>query len=244
MSAPLTARIALENLTADARATAPGEGRRPVYEAGREAVHVLLENFSAMTPMETEEADARIHLTTPAQRVVVRHAGGRLILDDGASFTDATVEDIMVRIFGTEFATQISEVDQAPQVPAVVPSAQSRRGKFLIFVILVGVFALVNWWIWRDKDDGGVEWIQPGKERQAILNLVSGAFASPDERLRIDASSGQLTVSDLRGRVVLRTSFRVGRSPQGPVIVTEAGVVYDVIADGILRLGSRTYRRI
>lgn len=241
MSAPLIARIALENLTVDAKATAAGEGRRPVYEGGAEAVHVLLENFKALGSVEAEDADARIHLTTPSQRVVVRHAGGRLIVDDGTSFTDATVEDIMVRIFGSGFVTEISQVDQAP---AVVPPARSQRTKYLIFALLVGVFALVNWWNWRHEDAGGVEWIQPGNERQAILKLVSGAFASTNERLHIDASSAQLTVRDLRGQVVLRTSFRVGRSQEGPVLVTEAGVVYDVIANGVLRMGNTTYRRI
>lgn len=241
MSAPATASIILENLAAGALAVAPGDGRRPAVETDVDGVRRALEAFAALPARETEEADACLHLATPAHRLVVRHASGRLIAEEGGAFTATTVEEIVARLLSPATATDAAPDEAGPETS---PSDVSHpRRKVWALAALLAVLPLVWWGTAQPETPEGVEWVQNAGERQTILASARGSYDSDDERLSIDDATSRLVVAAKTGEEMLRTSLRVGRRDGTPVLVTEAGVPLEIAADQTLRVGAAVYHR-
>lgn len=242
MSAIDKVSIVVENLTVGARAVAPGEGRLPAVEVDAEGVRTWLEAFAALPAPETEEADARINLITPRRRLLVRHASERLIMEEGDTFASATVDEIVARLFAPSdqscAATDTAEADN------LTPAVPRRGGKLWALVVLLALLPVLGWWTGQSDTPEGIEWVRDAGERQAILFAARGSYATDDERLTVDGASGSLVVAAHTGEEIIRTSLRVGRRGDVPVLMTEGGVLLEFAADNTLHLGDTVYHRV
>jgi hypothetical protein len=242
MSAPATVSIILENLAPGALDVAPGDGRRPAIETDTEGVRAFLEAFAALPAVATEEADARIRLATPAHRLVVRHAGGRLIVEEADSFVATTVDEIVVRLFAPVAGKDLMADEAAPEPsPSGLPR---RRRKVWVLTGLLVVLPLVWWSTMNPETPDGVDWVQNAGERQAIFANANGQYASDDERLNVDGATAGLVVAAKTGEETLRTTLRVGRRAGVTVLVTKAGVLIEITADDRLSIGDAVYHRV
>lgn len=234
-------RIVAENLTDEARVIAPAEGRRREVEVETGVVRRWLENFSALPALDAEDAGARLHLSTPAHRLVVRWTGGHLGTDERGTFVAATVEEILANLLaGPEPVAARGEVVDS-ETPA--PARRKPRAQGWLLAGLLLVFVPLAWWSLQSETPDGVEWVRDGAEGQAILAQTAGGYASDNERITLTAAAS-LVANNGEGQETLRTSVRVGRRAGLPVLVTETGVVLEVMADGTLRLGESVYRRV
>jgi hypothetical protein len=242
MSAPTIIKIIAENVTGEARALAPGEGRRREVEIGETALRTWLDNFSALPALEAEDVDARLHVTVPARRIVVRRAGGRLGAEEGDTFVAATVDEILAQLMAASFAGGGMTDEAISEVLA--PSRSRGRLQAALLAGLLAILAVCWWWSLRPETPNGVEWIGDASERQTILAQAAGNYASDNERLTLDASSAQLIANNEAGAETLRTTVRVGRRGGANVLVTEAGVLLELIAGNQLRIDAIDYRRV
>lgn len=248
---PTPIRIVAENLAEGARAVAPGHGTRRPVETSVADARVILERFAGLPAFEAEEADARLHLQTVDHRVVVRFAGGRLVLDEGATFVFATVEDILGRLgnhapaAATVTAATVTTTTAAEltETPASAQPTEARRGpqKIWILAFLLAAFAAAAWWSTQPESIDGVEWVS-GDAEESLLRKAAGDYASENERLRLEPE-GRLVVSTTAGAEIMRSSLRVGRRANAAVFVTEGGVVLEFDESGVFRLDRLIYRR-
>jgi len=257
MSTSGTFKISLENLADGARAPEPGRGRRAAVESDGPGLRTVIEAFAALPALEAEDAGARILVSISDRRIVVRSAGGRLIVEEGGSFAGATVDEIMERLSsaapasaagasaGTSASARGSSGMSAEAGSEPLPaSSGSGRGRIWVFAALLVLFPVIWWASTRPATPDGVEWEGTQDARQAILGAAAAHYASSDEQLMVDAPASRLVVSDKLGNETLATSLRVGRRAGIPVLVTEAGVVLEVGSDGSLRLNGETYQRV
>lgn len=246
MSTPAVIRIVAQNLADEARALSPGEGRHREIEVDEAGLRTWLDNFAALSALDAEEADARLYLSVAATRVEVRWFGGHLGSEIGGTFLPATVNEIIGQALSTPAAAEPVPVTGAqttqPPMPTSRPSRRRANGPMLAG--LLAIFAVIIWWNTRPEMPEGTELIDSAAERQAILDKAAGRYASDNERLRIDAAAGRLKATNETGEQTLSTTLRVGRRAGVPVLVTEAGVVLEVAANGELRLGAANYRRL
>ncbi len=241
MSVPTAIKLIAENLSDEARALAPGEGRRTV-EVDAVGLRTWLDHFAALPAFETEEAEARLQLTVASRRLVVRWAGTRLGAEEGGNFVAATPEEIVALLLAPKApAGEVAPAEVAPE--ETLASRQRARARGWLLVGLVVIFAGLCWWTTRPEVPDGVEWIDDSVERQTILSAAAGSYASEDEKLELEAAAGRLTAADAGGNETLRTTVRVGRRDGTNVLVTEAGVVLELVAEGRVKINGIEYRR-
>lgn len=242
MSAPPVIKLIAENLTDEARALAPAEGRRRPVEVDAAGLRIWLDNYAALPALDTEDAEARLYLTVPGRRLVVRRAGGRLGAEEGDTFVAATVEEIVTQLLAVSWSTGAGKEEPAPEVLLPLPPRARARGQGWLLTGLIAICAAVWWWSFLPENPEGVEWIGDA-ERGAILTRAAGNYTSDDERLKLDASA-QLTAMNVAGEETLRTTVRVGRRAGAVLLVTESGVLLEIMPDGHLRLDTSDYRRL
>lgn len=242
MNPSVTIKLVPQNLADEAQALLPGEGWRREIEVDAPTLRRWLDNFAALPPLETEEAKAGLQLTRPTGRFVVKLLGGRLGTEQNATFVPATVDEIMAAAFaerrrGAE-ATEADALD-----PAISPALKAKgRAQRRLLVGLLAVLAGLIWWSLLPETPEGVEWLDQNSEARAILARAAGRYASDNERIVID-SAANLTASNEAGEQTLQTTVRVGRRAGLPVLVTEAGVLFELANDGTLHLREVLYRR-
>jgi hypothetical protein len=242
MNPSFTVKLVPQNLADDALALAPGEGWRREVEVDATALRRWLGNFAALPPLETEEADAGMILTNRADRMVVKRVGGHLGTEMNRTFVAATVDEIMSLAF-TERPHGTEAAESAAVDSAISPAAQAKgRAQSWLLAGLLAVLAGLVWWSLIPETPEGVEWLDRTTEGQAILARAAGRYASVNERLVLD-SAANLSASDEAGEQTLQTTVRVGRRAGTPVVVTEAGVLFELASDGTLHLGEIVYHR-
>jgi hypothetical protein len=253
MNHPAPIKIVAENLAEGARSLAPGHGTRRPVEASVAEARAILENFAGLPAFDAEEAEARLHLNTIDHRVVVRFAGGRLVLDEGVTFVFATVEEIIARLGNHAPAAVTTTGATAPgsttatapalaEAPvAVEPAAGRGRRKIWILSLLLVLFAAAAWWSVQPESIDGVEWVS-GEVEQSLLRKAAGDYVSESEHLRLDPE-GQLVVTTAAGAEIMRSPLRVGRRANASVFVTEGGVILEFDESGVFRLDRLVYRR-
>lgn len=247
MNAPPIIRIVAQNVTDEARALAPGCGRRREVQVDENALRTWLDHFAGLSGFDAEDADARLYLTVPGRRVEVRWFGGKLGSEIGGTFLPATVDEIMGQTIPTSAPTAPVAVASEPELPAQTPPTRrpgNGRTQGVLLVGLLAAIAVINWWNFRPKTPEGTEWIENAAERQAILQKADGKYASENEGLSLDAAARRLTGTDETGAQTLNTVLRVGRRAGVPVLVTEGGLVLEIAATGHLQLGAIVYRRL
>jgi len=234
--------ITLQNLDGHAAALVPRAGRGPALNIDFSTLRALLQNFAALPPFEAEDANSRINITTSTHRLVVRHAGGRLIYEENGDFSTATVDDILSRLFGK--APSIAPAQEAIVDPSSVTSPTKRTFTWSAptLLILSAIIVVVGLGV-HAPTPSTIEWLLGGKEREALVESIAGSYTREDALLNIDATSGKLIVSDKEGQEVLRTSLLVGRQGGKLVLKTDAGVVLQPTPEGALRLGDAVYQR-
>lgn len=239
MSTPALFTVIGENLTDEARALAPGDGRRRPAEVDAAGLHVWLGNFAGLPALDAEDAGARLHVSGSGRRFVVRRAGGRLGWEEGGNFVAASVDEIVAQLLAPPPAA-VTAMDEAEPGP---PAKSSVRTQAWPLLGLLAVLVAACWWSFLPETPEGVEWVGSAAERDVILAQAAGTYLSDDEQLRLDAAGGRLTATDAEGKETLRTPVRVGRRGGSVVFVTDGGVVLEVSADGHLRLDATDYRR-
>ena len=242
MSAAIIIKVIAENVSEEARALTPGDGRRRPVEIDVAALHSWLGNFAALPVLEAEEAEARLHLDAPARRLVVRWAGGRLGVDERDAFVVATVDEIVTRLVTV---TPPADAGSAEATSEATPQSRSRvQAQVWLLAGLLAVFAAVCWWVLAPETPEGVEWIGDAAERQTILTQADGKYASDNERLSLKGATAQLTATNTEGVETLHTTVRVGRRAGTTVLVTEGGVILQIAGSGQMRIDSTDYRRV
>lgn len=255
MNASPPIRIAAQNVADEARAIAPGEGRRQPVEVDATALRAWLDNFSSLPPLEAEDADAQLHLSAGAQRLAVRWLGGRLGSEKSGTFVAATPGEIVADLLASARAGEKSIAPETAPASAPVavgaeseaePPARPRAhagARMALLAALLAIFAALCWWHFRPEIPEGVAWIENATERDAILARAAGRYASDNERLTLDAKA-LLTAANEKGLPTLSTTVRVGRRGPATVFVTAGGVVLELAANGILRIDATDYRRL
>lgn len=252
MNRALPIRLAAENVTADALALAPREGRRQAVDLDHAALRTWLKNFSALPALEAEDIGAQLHLTQGAHQLAVRWMGGRLGSEKSGTFVAATPDEILTDLLAPARAHEnpiAIEAARPRDVPgpahdgSVAAPAPRAGTKLAILAALLAILAAVGWWNFRPATPEGVTWIESVTERDAILGRTAGRYASDHERLTLDAKA-QLTATNEKDAPILSISVRVGRRGSTTVFVTAAGVVIELSASGNLRIAATEYRRL
>ena len=244
MNAPHGIKLIAENLAEEACALAPGGGWCRPIEIDAAGLRTWLDNFAALPALETEEANACLHLSVPGHRLVVRWIGGRLGTDVYGTFAAATIAEIEAQLLGAIPPSAGSPL-AASAAPERTPPASARvRAQTCLLTGLLALFAVEGWWLAQPETIDGVEWITNANERQAVLDAAAGGHASDDEKLHLDAATARLTATNPEGEQTLSTMVRVGRQTGGTVLATESGVLLHVVGNGQLRVNATNYRRI
>ena len=244
MSAEPTYTVIGENLSDDGRVPAPRRGwSREVGETAG-GLQRRLEDFAALPSFEAEEADARLHVKSPRERVTVRWAGGKLGIQAADTFVPATVGEIFAQISGRPAADAgpVAAEDPVAPVPPAKPPRKARRQR-VVLAVLVAAMAVLAIPALQPEPPEGVEWIEDADERIRILAAAGGFYPGEDERLQIDGKAARLTVTGAEGEEVLATSLRPGRKAGAVVLATEAGVLLEVAGAGRIRANGSEYRR-
>lgn len=252
MSAPAVIKVIAQNLGDEARALDAHAGQRRAVELDEAALRLWLGHFAALPPLDAEDADARLHLALPAGRLTVRWIGRRLGSEVNGNFLAATADEIAAQVFppaaagdaGAAPAVVAVAVTDTEAPPSTPPKRRlSARAQAGLLGVMLGALALNAWWFLRAAPPADTEWIEHAGERQVILQRAAGSYASANERLVLDAAA-RLTATDEQGVQTLGTSVRAGRRRAATVLVTEAGVVIELVAGGGLRVGQIDYRPV
>jgi hypothetical protein len=252
VSAPACIKVIAQNLGDEARALDPHGGQRRAVELDEAALRVWLGHFAALPPLDAEDVDARLHLALPAGRLTVRWVGNRLGSELNGNFLAATADDIVAQVFPPAPSAGVESVPAVAGVvvtetdaPSAVPVKRrlSPLAQAGLLAALLAILAFNAWWFLRPATPEETEWIENTAERQAVLQRAAGSYASANERLDLDAAA-RLTATNEQGVRTLGTSVRAGRRRAATVLVTEAGVVIELVASGGLRIGGIDYRLV
>ncbi len=252
MNTALPIRIVAENLTGEAVALAPHEGRSHAVEINEAALRLWLRNYAALPALEAEDIGAQLHLALGARQLLVRWVGGRLGSDRAGTFVAATPDAIVSDFLPPAHAPETPIAGLADYEPSIGSQAESTapsrqetgpRSKLAVLAALVALLAVGCWWNLRPETPDGVTWIENATERDTILGRAAGRYTSENERLTLDLKA-QLAAANEQGAPTLNTTVRVGRRGDTTVFVTAAGVVIELAASGNLRIASTDYRRL
>ena len=173
---------------------------------------------------------------------MVKRVGGRLGTEKNHTFVAATVDEIMMGAFAEPSLGAESTGSEAPD-PAISPAVKARgRVQRWLLARLLAMLAGLSWWSLLPETPDGVEWLGRTAEGQAMLARAAGRYASANERIVLD-SAATLTATNETGEQTLQTTVRIGHRAGIRVLVTEAGVPFELADDGTLRLGDVIYRR-